>query len=536
MRDRVLLLWLNQMQTLYDLDYETDHIALIQSLLLMTYREKTLDDLKCTRHWLDTAISFAYRIGLHRITEQSKLNLKRKGLLKRIWWSCFIKDRLVALEARGPIGIQDDDYETPMLILEDFNIEAISSNNCIISSECTLIRDTTMQTDLAKMCVAKANLCLCIGRIISVQYPLLSRDYNAPRKGGLSANSSLTPSPRKSDRDHEEKVQCCDSELSDWLNNLPKRYIYSKTSAKQLEKDGYCIFLQQCLLNMMYFAALSALHEPQSLPLAELVSHHRCCDSQDISTLRVHDASKAIVAISLDLHSMGLESYLPATVVAVMVLAVTRHLLGEQSFSGLNGEDSIGRFYHCMRLLEEIKDTYPAAEYTIHFLNSTIRKPDLDIAVENMTDSSDIFKPTTRCSGVTLPEKDKILTQNVSLSMASKSVAKWKPFSGLGQSATDPHTLTCNPTRSINRVNCSEDQLQSFSLDDPQFPTISSLHCGKLPYSDNDLGSIRTVILFDGIEDEADFETFFNFDMDDCESSLCSRSECGDLDSQSSVS
>jgi hypothetical protein len=51
---------------LYDFDYESDRLILIQALLLMIYWYETPDDQKDTWHWMGMAISLAYTIGLHR--------------------------------------------------------------------------------------------------------------------------------------------------------------------------------------------------------------------------------------------------------------------------------------------------------------------------------------------------------------------------------------------------------------------------------------------------------------------------------------
>ena len=90
------------MQVLYDFDYEVDRVSLVQSLLLMTYWYETPDDQKDTWHWMGVAITLAHTIGLHRNPEKSNMEPSKKKLWKRVWWSCFMRDRLVALGMRRP--------------------------------------------------------------------------------------------------------------------------------------------------------------------------------------------------------------------------------------------------------------------------------------------------------------------------------------------------------------------------------------------------------------------------------------------------
>lgn len=86
----------------------------------MTYWYETPNDQKDPWHWMGDSLSFAYTIGLHRNPEHSKTSRKMQRLRKRIWWYCFMRDRLIAVSMRKPPRIRKDDYDVPMLMLEDF--------------------------------------------------------------------------------------------------------------------------------------------------------------------------------------------------------------------------------------------------------------------------------------------------------------------------------------------------------------------------------------------------------------------------------
>ncbi|KAH7413066.1 hypothetical protein BKA64DRAFT_771005 [Cadophora sp. MPI-SDFR-AT-0126] len=85
----------NRVRLLYDFDTCTQRLAVIQSLLLMTYcpRNATRSlGFKDCAHWLelDLAISFAYTLGLNRQLEEERYSHRKKSLDRRIWWSLFI--------------------------------------------------------------------------------------------------------------------------------------------------------------------------------------------------------------------------------------------------------------------------------------------------------------------------------------------------------------------------------------------------------------------------------------------------------------
>ncbi|EEY17984.1 cutinase transcription factor 1 beta [Verticillium alfalfae VaMs.102] len=197
---------------LYDFDYESDRLVLVQALLLMTYWYETPDDQKDTWHWMGVAISLAHTIGLHRNPATTSMPLRKQKLWKRIWWSCFMRDRLVALGMRRPTRIKDEDYDVPMLTENDFEIELLAEENHAVPAECTLVRDIAMQQELASMCVAKAKLCICISHMLKAQYSVLIRDKMRPDN---TVNSTMMLFPNKK-LDNFESVTSVDLELMAW--------------------------------------------------------------------------------------------------------------------------------------------------------------------------------------------------------------------------------------------------------------------------------------------------------------------------------
>ena len=72
------------------------------------------------------AISAAHSIDLHKNPETMDIPLATKKLRKRVWWSCFIRDRLIALGARKPSRISENESYVPMLVETDFDIRAVT--------------------------------------------------------------------------------------------------------------------------------------------------------------------------------------------------------------------------------------------------------------------------------------------------------------------------------------------------------------------------------------------------------------------------
>ncbi|KAH8745864.1 fungal-specific transcription factor domain-containing protein [Hyaloscypha finlandica] len=371
-------------RVLYDFDYEIDRVSLVQSLLLMTYWYETPDDQKDTWHWMGVAISLAHTIGLHRNPEKSNMEPHKKKLWKRIWWSCFMRDRLVALGMRRPTRVKDEDYDVPMLTEDDFEIQPLSEDITIISMDCTLVRDMEAQRQLAQMCIAKAKLCLCISHVLSAQYSVLVKNQGMQGQEG-STRSSVMLFPKKLDQTDE--VQRCDVELSDWISELPSSCAYSNDL--QDGSSGAPLFVQRSLLHMVYFTTLSALHRPQVLPSAATSQPDSSRELQDLSRKKVREASREITRISQDLHTRALEKYLPTTGVTVLLPAIIIHLLDIKSCNDEARQGAMDGFCQCMLVLEKLRDNYASADFATQFLEAAIRKADIDVV---MSTSKNLFR------------------------------------------------------------------------------------------------------------------------------------------------
>lgn len=359
-------------RVLYDFDYEIDREALVQSLLLMTYWYETPDDQKDTWHWMGVAISLAHTIGLHRDPGKSNMDPRKKRLWKRIWWSCFMRDRLIALGMRRPTRVKDEDYDVPMLTEDDFDISALPRSISIFPMQDCLARDVEGQRRIAQMCIAKAKLCLCISHVLSAQYSVLIKSHGMQQEAG-STRSSVMLFPKKIDQTDE--VRCCDGELTDWIRELPATCMYSNELTTN--SSGAPLFVQRSLLHMIYFTTLSALHRPQVLP-SPATPQSDSRELQDLSRKKVREASREITRISQDLLSRGLERYLPTTGVTVLLPAIIIHLLDIKSANDEARNQALNGFVQCMNVLESLRENYASADFATQFLDAAIKKADLD--------------------------------------------------------------------------------------------------------------------------------------------------------------
>ncbi|KAM0558573.1 hypothetical protein ACHAPJ_004768 [Fusarium lateritium] len=360
---------------LYDFDYESDRLVLVQALLLMTYWYETPDDQKDTWHWMGVAISLAHTIGLHRNPGSTSMAPAKQKLWKRIWWSCFMRDRLIALGMRRPTRIKDEDFDVPMLEESDFEIEVLPENNTIIPTTCALVRNLDMQRELATMCIAKAQLCVCISRMLKAQYSVLIRDKMKPEN---TTNSTMMLFPNKQ-LDNVESVTEVDHELMAWAESLPACCQYRTLTPLDVKDGRSTIAVQRTLLHMVYYTTISALHRPQFLPSSPLQAPTTSRQVQDMSRLRVRDAAMHITRMATELHQYRLERFLPTTGVTVILPAMIIHLLEMKNPTPQARERATRGFRQCMRVMEKLREVYAAADYATGFLDAALRKAAIDI-------------------------------------------------------------------------------------------------------------------------------------------------------------
>ncbi|RJE25414.1 Transcription factor [Aspergillus sclerotialis] len=357
---------------LYDFDYEVDRISLVQSLLLMTYWYETPDDQKDTWHWMGVSLSLAHTIGLHRDPGNSRMDARRQRMWKRIWWSTYTRDRLIALGMRRPMRVKDDDCDVPMLTLDDFEFHPFPPEAVSLVGNSEILQDVKKQRDLAQMFIEKAKLCLCVSHVLSAQYSVLSHKF------GGTMETTMMLVPKKSSAETFE-VRHCDQELEDWLANLPAEVQYSPSTTSKLPEAEEVLHTHRALLKMVYLTTSSALHRPQVLPAVPYPSMD--AELQEMSRRKVRFAAVEITSIAQDLHKLDLTRYFPTTGVTVLLPAVIIHLLDIKSSDPSVRMTSLQRFYQCMRILQRLREIYASADFATSFLEAAIRKAGIQLTV-----------------------------------------------------------------------------------------------------------------------------------------------------------
>ena len=491
---------------LYDFDYEVDRISLVQSLLLMTYWYETPDDQKDTWHWMGVSLSLAHTIGLHRDPGNSRMDLRRQRMWKRIWWSTYTRDRLIALGMRRPMRVKDDDCDVPMLTLEDFDFHPYSPEIVSMVGDSEVLRRVDHQRELASMFIEKAKLCLCVSHVLSAQYSVLSHKF------GGTMETTMMLVPKKSAAETFE-VRRCDQELEDWLANLPSEIQYSPAASMQLNEAEEVLHSHRALLKMVYLTTSSALHRPQVLPSIPFPSMD--AELQEMSRNKVRYAAVEITNIANDLHSLDLTRYFPTTGVTVLLPAVIIHLLDIKSSDPNVRMTSLQRFYQCMRILQRLREIYASADFATSFLEAAIRKagiqltvapqdvqqtqPTMNTTADTTTSPSHMPDPNTRLSTLTPPP------DSLAQKLPGLTYPKTAEPAPLGASAEEGGPLfVSTPPPSDGSENGSMKNIM---------PKYQSSDAFRIPNVESELSLSQLMDLANDAEvTQNDFDALINFD------------------------
>ncbi|OKL62038.1 hypothetical protein UA08_02938 [Talaromyces atroroseus] len=108
---------------LYNNGGERDQIVLLQASLLMGFWHSEVDEHTQPWYWIGVAVSLCQMLGLHRDPDSSKYNSsitdRQRRLWRRLWWTCFSRDRWLSLTLGRPLRIDLKDCDMPMPTPDD---------------------------------------------------------------------------------------------------------------------------------------------------------------------------------------------------------------------------------------------------------------------------------------------------------------------------------------------------------------------------------------------------------------------------------
>ncbi|KAH0438402.1 cutinase transcription factor 1 beta [Colletotrichum camelliae] len=349
-------------ELLFELGGPQDQLALVQAALLLTFRGISQDsqlDRKDSWHWMNTAVTLALDLGLNHEPSLKDFDTAEIRLRRRLWWCCYVRDKILALGMSKPSRIKDEDHDTSMLSIHDMDLETLKTQRTIFGLIQLGPYDHVELVESAELCVQKTRLSMLMHRILQLQ-----------QSPGRRHNSSL-----------QGTVGAIEADLSDWVKQLPvscqTKPLPSKLRHTAIQTS---IRSRRHLLHMAYNFARHTLHHGSNAQGQEARSQ-RPFESLEASKRIVSESADNITRLAADLHQGQMDPYLPIGAITILCPAISTHLINMKNRSQGCRQAAVSGFRVCMRVLDKLRDLYPATEVTLAYLDVVLQKAQMESAI-----------------------------------------------------------------------------------------------------------------------------------------------------------
>ena len=278
-----------------------------------------------------------------------------------------MRDRLIAPATHKPPKIADDEIAIDPLSEGDFDRQMISEGNQVIMPECTVLSDASMQRELALVCIAQVKVCLCIGRIINLYFANDVAHVRDDFSADSTASSILLSENIQSKCEMFTDISL---ELEEWAPTLPSECEYTLLNELNTHPAKATLSIQKSILHMLHQTAVLVLHRPLALSPEMFGRMELPWGSGSTPQLEPEQAAVNIPNIAFQLHYFGLDRFIPAMSIILILLAAVTHLQDMRSPSSKMGGTATWAFRHCMAIFETLNDTFHSTTYLPVFLEA----------------------------------------------------------------------------------------------------------------------------------------------------------------------
>lgn len=312
-------------KALYETNYESDPIVLVQTLILIgSYWEGPEDVTKNSFYWTRVAIGLAQGFGIHRDVSSSPLSIVEKRIWRRVWWCLFEKDRNVAIAFGRPTVIDLNDCDVPMLTIEDFDES---------DPEAKVISPYPVNETHALYFIHLVKLAEITGIIIRHQYTVKAETMKRKNKFSI--------------------IEHCDMLMGVWFTNLPPQLQFS------ISDDSKQEFLS-CLLNAQYYNRLYLIHRSNLIRMARSSStnpNNYKYPSWGIS----FQAARMISIIAKIILEKNLISLCPVVFVYIVYSALLMLIYHVDSTNKVISTTATDSLSILTKVLDELSNLFPIA-------------------------------------------------------------------------------------------------------------------------------------------------------------------------------
>ncbi|KAK2017174.1 fungal-specific transcription factor domain-containing protein [Colletotrichum eremochloae] len=352
---------------LYDLESESSPLAISQAALLLSFWSSPTSPAfrKANTAWLIIAIQNAKMVEAHHYATRSAPP-KKRNLLKRIWWCCIIRDRIVGLGLRRSLQITRSHFNF------DSN-EALGFSDLADEFERSRVYNPDTKRCLAEILEQLVELCIVLTDTLILVFPLDDR----PGWG------------REMRSEEQDKVRGCKIALRRWYKGATLRFpMFGGGSVARVKSSGNdfqhdSVILYTNLMYMYYHSSRVVLshHEVLHLAITAAAPSFNAIPTSDLVIIgenrdELQDAASGITECLKELIHLRLARWLPISAVACTALPLVLHILdvklsaSSRSFDP-NTQSALKQ--HRLNILIEAMKTYQPQYDGVDWVSETIR-------------------------------------------------------------------------------------------------------------------------------------------------------------------
>ncbi|KAL7783857.1 hypothetical protein V8C37DRAFT_396688 [Trichoderma ceciliae] len=332
-------------KTLTQFDIHRNNVIKAQVAVMLTYYSPAPSDTTNT-YWMVNAVHFARCARADQYYTLSDDNPTKLNL-KRLWWTCILRDRVMSLSLRRPlnIGCDEFDFSLPGLNPADFSDELGVST----------VYDRPTRQILAHMMSAFCELVIPLNKALALLYPAAGPKMMASETGIQKDSDSCVETLRL---------------LDVWYRKTSERFEISTPSIGV--HKSLTLFTKMTFI--YYYSARASLC--YHMMLLSVSNPSRASDTQK-NNLQVQaemdSALKGITGIFMHLARLGLVQYLPNTFVTFSAIPLIWQVLDAKMLNtGALAADNMRDLMVYTNVMNEFRSLHENANNVLKFIKQII--------------------------------------------------------------------------------------------------------------------------------------------------------------------
>ncbi|KAI0837193.1 fungal-specific transcription factor domain-containing protein [Hypoxylon sp. FL0890] len=364
---------------LFDFDTEISLVDLAQTALLLSFwaTNWSLASKKLNSTWLGIAIQNAKSADAHLYTVRQTyseltdpIQHKKQNILKRLWWCCLIRDRILALGVRRSLQISR----------AHFDLEAnagLGYADLADEVDRSKVYNAETKRSLIEIFVQLGELCSVLTDLLTLVFPL----------------DDVPGWDRQLGSDGVASLKECKSALRRWYKSATLRFPLfgggntprmANASNKQFQHDSVILYTN--LMYMHYHSARAALCHHEVLQLAVACASPNLSNNlREFSNIyenrqELQDAACSVTECLKELIQLNLVRWLPISAVSCTALPLVLHIIDVKlSSQNKNKSSSASSDPHQaakqqrLNILIEAMKTYQPQYDGVDYISETIR-------------------------------------------------------------------------------------------------------------------------------------------------------------------